>query len=115
MKAATAPTRASPPRSAASSRVTSKSAVWTRTVITQGPGSSAGHRRKQRNFVARPHRRLKLCDIVVDGDAHGAPRRQLGSPNAAAGSEPHAELARRGDLGGQHDALARRAERIAQP
>src|SRR5258708_37618583 len=86
MNAATAPMRASPLRNAAISRATSKSPVWTRTLIwaTLAPG----HRREQRDLIAGLDRRVGFRDVEVHRDAHRPTGRQLGGPRATTRAEP---------------------------
>src|SRR5262249_46716680 len=82
-KLATAPTLRLPARSAAISRVTSKSSVWTRTVTA----SASRHRRKEGDLVAAPDGRGRLRHFVVDGDPQGPSGRELDRPRSAALAE----------------------------
>src|SRR6266536_6612158 len=91
MNAATAPTRGSPARNAASSRAISKSAVCTRTVIGVVAASATGHRGKERYLVTGADHRFGSRELVIDGDAQRASRRELGGPRPSARGEPGSE------------------------
>ena len=96
MNEATAPTRASPARSAAISAATSKSAVCTRTVIGRSPAAqppvTGGN-----SATSSPARMrgFRGGQVVVDRDADRATRGQLVREGAAAGGEPVAQRRRR--------------------
>jgi hypothetical protein len=61
MKLAMAPIRGSARRNAAISAPISKSSCCTRTAI-----STPGHRREERDLIARLHRRIVAREILVD-------------------------------------------------
>ena len=117
MNAATAPTERSPLRNAASSRPASKSSVWTRTgmaianALAIQPPVTGG---KSATSSPVDDRRVGAGEVVVDGDAHRAPGRELGRPRAAARREPCAQRADGVHVRRGLDALRCRAEGLAQ-
>src|SRR4030095_6165488 len=118
MNAATAPTRGSPARNAASSRAISKSEVCMRTVIAVVAASAAGDRRKQRDLVAGPDHRFRARELVIDGEEQRssprAPGRDLARPALAACGEPRAERGNRRQVRRDLDALGRDTQGLAQ-
>src|SRR5207302_5513862 len=76
--------------------------------------SSAGHRWKERHFVARLDPRFRLHHVLVDRRAHRAVRREHLRPFAAARAQMIAQRRDRGDVRRQLQLLRRPAELLAQ-
>jgi hypothetical protein len=55
-----------------------------------------------------------LRDVVIDGDAHGAPGRELGRPRSAAAAQPRKQRTDIGDIAWKRDTFSRGAEAVAQ-
>jgi hypothetical protein len=74
---------------------------------------SAGDRRKNGDLVARSDRRIGGREIVIHGDAHRAPRRELDRPGSSALRKPSAQRSDGRDFCRRLDAFGCRAESLA--
>src|SRR5512138_563678 len=110
-KLATAPTFGSR-EIARTSAESSKSSFCTLTFMV--PASAAGHRREERDLVARLDARARLHHVPVHRRAHVAARREHGGPRAAPAAQVLAQGADGRDARRQLDLLAARAELLAQ-
>src|SRR5450756_149984 len=110
MKLAMAPIPASVRRNAAISAPISKSSRCTRTAI-----STPGHRREERDLVARLHRRIVAREILVDRNAHRLALPERRGPGAAARDQLRAQAVHVAGPRRQIEHLPGYAHVLAQP
>src|ERR1017187_4848987 len=110
MKLAIAPIPGSARRNAAISAPISKSCRCTRTAI-----SAPGHRRKERDLVARLHRRIAAREVLVDRNAHRLALPERRSRDAAAPDQLRTQAVHVAGLRRQIEHFLGYAHILAQP